>query len=72
MLEHISLGGLIEGPGGPEEDTSGGFAHGGWIRPYADPALGAVLQKRKSVSVDLFLGRKTCATRTPYWPEQRP
>jgi len=37
VLEHISLDGVIQAPGGPEKDTSGGFAHGGWIAPYNEP-----------------------------------
>ncbi len=37
VLEHISLDGVIQAPGGPDEDTSGGFAYGGWIAPYSDP-----------------------------------
>jgi hypothetical protein len=36
VLEHISIDGVIQAPGGPDEDTSGGFAHGGWIAPYSD------------------------------------
>jgi hypothetical protein len=42
VLEHISLDGVIQAPGGPDEDTSGGFAYGGWIAPYSDPILGTV------------------------------
>ncbi len=39
VLEHISLDGVIQAPGGPDEDTSGGFAYGGWIAPYSDRFL---------------------------------
>ena len=42
VLEHISLDGVIQAPGGPDEDTSGGFAHGGWIASYSDASLGKV------------------------------
>ncbi len=40
VLEHISLDGVIQAPGGPDEDTSGGFTYGGWIAPYSDTFLG--------------------------------
>ena len=39
VLEFVSLDGVIQAPGGPEEDTSGGFAYGGWISPHSDPVL---------------------------------
>ncbi len=42
VLEHISLDGVIQAPGGPDEDTSGGFAYGGWIALYSDAILGAI------------------------------
>lgn len=68
VLEHISLDGVIQAPGGPDEDTSGGFAHGGWIAPYGDELLGAVLREQMSLSFDLLLGRKTYEIWAPYWP----
>ncbi len=40
VLEHVSIDGVIQAPGGPDEDTSGGFAYGGWPGPYSDPLLG--------------------------------
>lgn len=45
MLEHISLDGIIQGPDGPEEDTSGGFVYGGWICSYSDETLGALIRR---------------------------
>ena len=69
VLEHISLDGVIQGPGGPDEDTSGGFAHGGWISRYSDPALGTLLRKQMSLPFDLLLGRKTYDIWAPYWPQ---
>ncbi len=68
VLEHISLDGVIQGPGGPEEDTSGGFTHGGWIIPYADPMVSAALREQMSLPFDLLLGRKTFEIWAPYWP----
>lgn len=68
VLEHISLDGVIQAPGGPEEDTSGGFAFGGWISPYSDPILGKALRKQMNLPFDLLLGRKTFDIWAPYWP----
>ena len=59
VLEHISLDGVIQAPGGPDEDTSGGFAYGGWIAPYSDPILGTALRRQMNMPFDLLLGRKT-------------
>ena len=69
VLEHISLDGVIQAPGGPEEDTSGGFAYGGWIAPYSDAILGTVLRRQMNLSFDLLLGRKTFGIWAPYWPQ---
>lgn len=68
VLEHISLDGVIQAPGGPEEDQSGGFAHGGWSASYSDPLVGAALRKQMNSSFDLLLGRKTFDIWEPYWP----
>ena len=68
VLEHISLDGVIQAPGGPDEDTSGGFAYGGWIAPYADPMLGTALRRQMNLPFDLLLGRKTFEIWAPYWP----
>ncbi len=68
VLEHISIDGVIQGPGGPGEDTSGGFAYGGWIAPYSDPILGTALRKQMNLPFDLLLGRKTFEIWAPYWP----
>lgn len=69
VLEHISLDGVIQAPGGPEEDTSGGFAYGGWVAPYSDPTLGTLLRKQMNAPFDLLLGRKTFEIWAPYWPQ---
>ena len=69
VLEHISLDGVIQAPGGPEEDTSGGFTHGGWISSYGDAIVGAALRKQMNSSFDLLLGRKTFEIWEPYWPQ---
>ncbi len=69
VLEHISLDGVIQAPGGPDEDTSGNFAHGGWIAPYSDEILGTALRKQMNMPFDLLLGRKTFDIWAPYWPQ---
>ena len=68
VLEHLSLDGVIQGPGGPEEDTSGGFTLGGWIGPYSDEVSGTALRKQMNAPFDLLLGRKTFDIWEPYWP----
>ena len=69
VLEHISLDGVIQAPGGPDEDTSGGFAYGGWISPHADPVLSTAIRKQMNVPFDLLIGRKTFEIWAPYWPQ---
>ncbi len=69
VLEHISLDGVIQAPGGPEEDASGGFAHGGWIASYSDAVLGTAIRRQMNLPFDLLLGRKTFDIWAPYWPQ---
>ncbi len=69
VLEHLSLDGVIQAPGGPEEDPSGGFAYGGWIAPYSDEILGTALRKQMNLPFDLLLGRTTFEIWEPYWPQ---
>ena len=69
VLEHISIDGVIQAPGGADEDTSGGFAHGGWIAPYSDAVLGTLLRRQMNLPFDLLLGRTTFEIWEPYWPQ---
>jgi dihydrofolate reductase len=69
VLEHISLDGVIQAPGGPEEDPSGGFAYGGWAGPYSDEIGGTALRKQMNMPFDLLLGRKTFGIWEAYWPK---
>lgn len=64
----MTLDGVIQSGGGPEEDDSGDFKYGGWFFGYADEVTGAVIQKRLKKPVDLLLGRKTFQIWEPYWP----
>ena len=68
VLEHISLDGVIQAPGGPEEDTSEGFEYGGWPGEYFDPIVGTALSKQMNLPFDLLLGRKTFEIWEAYWP----
>ena len=68
VLSFITLDGVMQAPGGPEEDTSGGFEYGGWVAPYFDEASGQVMEKQMKPA-DLLLGRKTFEIFASYWPE---
>ena len=68
VLSFITLDGVMQAPGGPEEDTSGGFNYGGWTAPYADEVSGQLMQKQMEPA-DLLLGRKTFEIFAAYWPE---
>lgn len=70
VQEFITLDGVMQAPGGPEEDTSSGFNYGGWVAPYfyeADEAAGKFMQ-RWMESTDILLGRKTFDIFAAYWP----
>ena len=64
----ISLDGVMQAPGGPEEDTSGGFKLGGWTAPYGDE-VGAKVFEKLMQPADLLLGRKTFEIWVEYWPK---
>jgi dihydrofolate reductase len=70
VLSFISLDGIMQAPGGSEEDTSGGFEYGGWTPPYSDEVSGGLLLKQMSMPFDLLLGRKTYDIFAGYWPKQ--
>lgn len=68
VLSFISLDGVMQAPGGPEEDTEGDFKYGGWTVPYFDEAAGKIMEEQMQPA-DLLLGRKTFAIWEPYWPK---
>ena len=68
VLEFITLDGVMQAPGAPQEDTSGGFKYGGWSAPYADDASGKAMQKQMEPT-DILLGRKTFEIFESYWPQ---
>jgi dihydrofolate reductase len=65
----VSLDGVMQAPGGPEEDPSGGFRYGGWTVPYWDDAIGAAMGGIFSAPFDLLLGRKTYDIFAGHWPK---
>ena len=67
VLAFITLDGVMQAPGGPEEDPSGDFKYGGWTAPYGDEVAGQVMQKQLE-RADLLLGRKTFDIWAGYWP----
>ena len=67
VLTFISLDGVMQAPGGPQEDTSGGFQYGGWSAPFADEASGKAMLKQMAPT-DILLGRKTFEIFEGYWP----
>jgi dihydrofolate reductase len=68
VLSMITLDGVMQAPGGPEEDPSGGFKYGGWTAPYGDDMTGKVMEKLMKPA-DLLLGRKTFDIWEAYWPK---
>lgn len=68
VLSMISLDGVIQGPGRPDEDPSGGFTLGGWVAPYGDDVSDKVMRKQLQPA-DLLLGRNTFEIFANYWPE---
>ena len=69
VLSMITLDGVMQAPGGPEEDESGSFKYGGWTAPYGDEAYGQAVQKELQQPADYLLGRKTFEIWEGYWPE---
>jgi dihydrofolate reductase len=67
-LSMVTLDGVMQAPGGPEEDTSNGFEFGGWVAPYDDEVSGKIMEKLMKPA-DLLLGRITFDIWENYWPE---
>lgn len=64
----VSLDGVMQAPGGPEEDPTGGFRFGGWTAPFWNDAIGAALGESFAASFDLLLGRRTYDIFAAHWP----
>lgn len=68
ILSFITLDGIMQAPGGPEEDAAGGFKYGGWSFPFFDDFMGNVMVEQMGHDFDLLLGRKTYEIFASYWP----
>ena len=68
VLTFITLDGVMQAPGGPQEDTSGDFKYGGWTVPYSDDFLGKIMSEQMKQPFELLLGRKTYEIFAAYWP----
>ena len=68
VLTFVTLDGIMQGPGGPTEDPSGNFTHGGWLVPYFDDVVGSAMGEQIGKPFDLLLGRKTFEIFATYWP----
>lgn len=69
VLSFITIDGVMQAPGGPAEDPSGGFTYGGWLVPHFDEFLGQVMGEQMSKPFDLLLGRKTFEIFASYWSQ---
>ena len=65
----LTLDGVMQGPGGPQEDPSGGFTNGGWQVPYADQDMGEIVQGWFEKTDAMLLGRTTYQLMAPYWSD---
>lgn len=71
LIDFISLDGVVQAPGGPEEDTDGGFRHGGWSMPLFDEeAMGAAVAEAMAQTEALLFGRRTWEVMASAWPER--
>ena len=71
VINHLTLDGVMQAPGRPDEDRRGGFEHGGWAPPYGDEVMAGVMAERMTRSGALLLGRRTYEDFAAFWPKQR-
>jgi dihydrofolate reductase len=70
VFTNLTLDGVMQAPGRPDEDTRGGFAHGGWAIPYNDEVMGRVAAEGMANTGSILLGRRTYEDFYSYWPHQ--
>jgi dihydrofolate reductase len=70
-VESITLDGVMQAPGRPDEDTRDGFEHGGWAAPYTDEVMGRAMGERMGGGGGIVLGRRTYEDLFGYWPKQK-
>jgi dihydrofolate reductase len=70
VINNVTLDGVMQAPGRPDEDTRDGFAHGGWATPYGDEVMGRVMGERMARPGALLLGRRTYEDFASFWPKQ--
>ena len=70
VITQVTLDGVMQAPGGPEEDPSNGFTHGGWAMPFVDDAAGQAIDETIAGEFDMLLGRRTYEIFASYWPNQ--
>ena len=71
IIEFMSLDGVVQAPGGPDEDTDGGFTHGGWSHPFFDPeVVGGAFGGALGDAEALLFGRRTWQTMAAAWPDR--
>ncbi|MFC8594136.1 dihydrofolate reductase family protein [Streptomyces atroolivaceus] len=69
LTTFVSLDGVMQAPGGPDEDTTGGFEYGGWLVPFADEGMGTFMDEVFDRSGAFLLGRRTYDIFSAYWPQ---
>ena len=67
-ITQVTLDGVMQSPGGPEEDPRNGFTHGGWVMPFWDDTLNQAIGDTIAGEFDMLLGRRTYEIFTAYWP----
>jgi dihydrofolate reductase len=70
VIENLTLDGVMQAPGRPDEDPRGGFSHGGWALPYGDAVSGSFMAERMGTTRALVLGRRTYEDFAGFWPKQ--
>src|ERR1700730_5825357 len=70
VTNHLTLDGVMQAPGRPDEDVRGGFEHGGWALPYNDAVMGRVMGEGMAKGGPLLLGRRTYEDFADFWPNQ--